>query len=220
LDRHAFPTVQSPRGSFAGVALRTIDVAYFSQFYAQFDVGTNGAITLLSADGIILARSPDDDSYVGRDLGSSPLFRDSRLPAGAYQFTSRLDDVQRLGFYKRSNRYPIMILATKAQNDVLASWRRQVNIHVAFVLALVALIAMLGMYIVRQLFKRQRMATALVAKEADFRMLAEEASEGQNRSRAPSLFSASARVWACRYKSIQPTFCLGCGCRSPDGSPS
>jgi hypothetical protein len=153
-------------------------------------------------------------------MGSSPLFRDSRLPAGAYQFTSRLDDVQRLSFYKRSNRYPIMILATKAQNDVLASWRRQVNIHVAFVLALVALIAMLGMYIVRQLFKRQRMATALVAKEADFRMLAEEASEGQNRSRAPSLFSASARVWACRYKSIQPTFCLGCGCRSPDGSPS
>jgi hypothetical protein len=27
-----------PDGSFAGVALMTIDVAYFSQFYAQFDV--------------------------------------------------------------------------------------------------------------------------------------------------------------------------------------
>jgi hypothetical protein len=44
-----------PDASFAGVALMTVDVAYFSQFYAQFDVGANGAITLLNADGIVLA---------------------------------------------------------------------------------------------------------------------------------------------------------------------
>jgi diguanylate cyclase (GGDEF)-like protein/PAS domain S-box-containing protein len=166
-----------PDGSFAGVALMSVDVAYFSQFYSQFDVGPNGAIALLSADGIVLARTPDDGSYVGRDMAATALFRGPRLPAGAYHFTSALDGVQRLSFYKRSDRYPIMVLATQAKDDVLAPWRKQVSIRIAVVLALVALIALLGIYIVRQLFERQRMAAALVAKEAEFRLLAEGSSD-------------------------------------------
>ncbi|MBA3727506.1 MAG: diguanylate cyclase, partial [Armatimonadetes bacterium] len=32
-----------PDGSFAGVALTTLDAAYFSRFYEQFDIGPNGA---------------------------------------------------------------------------------------------------------------------------------------------------------------------------------
>jgi diguanylate cyclase (GGDEF)-like protein/PAS domain S-box-containing protein len=48
---------------------------------------------------------------------------------------------------------------------------------VVVVLALVALIALLGIYIVRQLFERHRMAAVLAGKEADFRMLAEESSD-------------------------------------------
>lgn len=166
-----------PDGRFAGVALMTIDVAYFSDFYAQFDVGPNGAIALLSADGVILARSPDDGTYVGRDLANTPLFRGPRLHTGAYYFTSALDGVDRLSFYKRSSRYPIVVLATKSKNDVLAPWRQEVGIRGLVVLALVALIAVLGSYIVRQLLERHRMAAVLVAKEADFRLLAEESSD-------------------------------------------
>jgi len=166
-----------PDGSFAGVALMTIDVAYFAKFYAQFDVGPHGAITLLSADGIILARSPDDGSYVGRDMASTPLFQGSRASAGAYQFMSPLDGVERLSFYKRGDRYPVMVLATKAQDDVFAAWQQQLRIRVVIVLALVAMIASMGIYIVRQLLERQRMAAMLGAKETEFRLLAEGSSD-------------------------------------------
>jgi hypothetical protein len=65
-----------PDGSFAGIALATIGSEYFSQFYRNFDIGKNGAIALLSADGIVLARTPENGAYVGRDLSNSPLFRD------------------------------------------------------------------------------------------------------------------------------------------------
>jgi len=51
-----------PDSSFAGVALTTIDVSYFLQFYRGFDIGPNGSIALATADGTILARSPDDGS--------------------------------------------------------------------------------------------------------------------------------------------------------------
>jgi diguanylate cyclase (GGDEF)-like protein/PAS domain S-box-containing protein len=167
-----------PDGSFAGVALTTIDVSYFSEFYAQFDVGARGAISLLSTDGLMLARSRDHGSYVGRDMSDSALYRVTERPdASAYYFKSPLDGVQRLSFYKKSSRYPVMILATRAQDDVLTDWREEALTRMAFVLGLIVLIAVIGFHLVRQLHQRNRMGAALRANEADFRLLAEQSSD-------------------------------------------
>ena len=168
-----------PDGSFAGVALATIDSSYFAQFYKQFRLGPNGAILLVSASGVLLARSADNDAYVGRDLSSAPLFRQlqSRPSEGAYDYKSTLDGVSRLGFYKRGQRFPILVLVTEAIDDALAEWRDEAMIRFALVLGLTALIAAIGFYLVRELLQRQRLAAALTAKEADFRLLAEESSD-------------------------------------------
>jgi diguanylate cyclase (GGDEF)-like protein/PAS domain S-box-containing protein len=168
-----------PDGSFAGVALATIDVSYFSQFYSQFDTGPNGAIWLASADGIILARSGDGDSYTGRDLSGAPLFRElhERPAAGVYYFKSSLDGVQRLSFYRLSSRYPVMIVATESQDDVLAPWRRAALGRMTIVLSLTGLITIAGLLLIRLLQQGQKMAAALAAKEADFRLLAEHSGD-------------------------------------------
>jgi diguanylate cyclase (GGDEF)-like protein/PAS domain S-box-containing protein len=168
-----------PDGSFAGVVLATVDAAYFAQFYKQFDVGPNGAILLLSTAGTVLARSVDNDASVGRDMSGSPLIKNlqSRPSASTYYFKSPLDGVWRLGFYEISERYPILAVASEAEADVLAAWRGEAIARMAFVLGLTALIAAIGFYLVRQLAERQRMAAALAAKEADFRLLAEESSD-------------------------------------------
>jgi diguanylate cyclase (GGDEF)-like protein/PAS domain S-box-containing protein len=168
-----------PDGSFAGVVLATVDAGYFAQFYKQFDVGPNGAILLLSTAGTVLARSVDNDASVGRDMSGSPLIKNlqSRPSASTYYFKSPLDGVWRLGFYEISERYPILAVASEAEADVLAAWRGEAAARMAFVLGLTALIAAIGFYLVRQLAERQRMAAALAAKEADFRLLAEESSD-------------------------------------------
>jgi len=168
-----------PDGAFAGVVLATVDSNYFAQFYKQFDVGPNGAILLLSTAGTVLARSVDNDATVGRDMSDSPLIKNlqARPTASTYYFKSPIDGVRRLGFYEISKRYPILAVATEAENDVLAAWRDEAVARMAFVLGLTALIAAIGFYLVRQLAERQRMAAALAAKEADFRLLAEESSD-------------------------------------------
>ncbi|OKO79777.1 diguanylate cyclase [Bradyrhizobium sp. NAS96.2] len=168
-----------PDGSFAGVALTTIDVGYFLQFYHGFDIGPNGSIALATADGTILARSPDDGSYTGRDLSGAPLFRNLReRPAeGAYYFRSPLDDVQRLSFYKLSNRYPVIVVATQSEDDVLAPWRRAALSRMAVVVALIGALGSAGLLLVRQLRRGQKMAAAISAKEADFRLLAEHSGD-------------------------------------------
>lgn len=172
--------INHPDGSFAGVVLLTIDVAYFAKFYERFDVGPNGSASLLNNAGIMLARAHDESgAYVGRDLSNAPLFREreSRPAAAVYYFRSPIDGVQRLSYYQRSSNYPLMVLASKSQDDVLAPWRHAAATRMIFVLGLVLLIAVIGFYLVRQMLYRQRMAQALVAKEANFRLLAEQSSD-------------------------------------------
>jgi len=161
-------------GSFAGVVLASVDVSYFREFYRHFDIGARGSIALVGKDGIVLARNPDNGS-VGSDISDRPVFKGigKRASEGAMLFRSAVDGVQRLGFYRQSDRYPFVIVITKAQSDVLARWRHNAIYRVLFVLSLVALIAIMGFYLVRQLLSGQRMAVALVAKESNFRVLAE-----------------------------------------------
>jgi diguanylate cyclase (GGDEF)-like protein/PAS domain S-box-containing protein len=171
-----------PDGSFAGVVLATVGASYFSQFYRQFEVGAHSTITLLNTDGVVMARNPDNGTngtYVGRNLSNGPLFQDPSLQSatGAYYFKSSLDGMQRVSFYQRSDRFPLVILATVEQEEVLARWRDAAISRMALVLCLVVLIAVIGFYPVRQLSRGQRMATSLAAKEANFRVLAEGSSD-------------------------------------------
>lgn len=168
-----------PDGSFAGVVVAAIGARYFSQFYEPFQIGDHGAVTLLNTDGIVLARDPDNDIYVGRDTSNGPLFRDALLQSasGVYYFKSPLDGMRRLSFYKRSDQFPLVVLATVQQEEVLARWHHAAIIRMLMVFGLVVLIAGIGAYLVRQLLQGQRMAVALAAKEANFRVLAEGSSD-------------------------------------------
>ena len=168
-----------PDGSFAGVVLGTISSNYLSRFYGQFEVGHLSGLTLMHADGRVIARSPDNAKYVGRDVSTKPLFTNPalRLAAGAYRFTSSLDGTEKISFFKRSERFPLVLLATAHKDELLAAWRSAAVIRTLFVLALVMLIAIIGTFLVRQLLHGRRMAAALASKEASFRLLAEGSSD-------------------------------------------
>lgn len=165
-------------GSFGGVVLATVDVAYFSQYYAAFNVGPRGAISLLSRSGILLARSSESSKYIGRDVSRSAMFDDpTTRSAGTYQFASLLDGEQRVSFFKFSSRYPFAVIATRAQRDVLAEWRRTAGFRLLATLCIVIVIAVSGYYLGREVIARQRMASALRSREAIFRLMAEESSD-------------------------------------------
>jgi diguanylate cyclase (GGDEF)-like protein/PAS domain S-box-containing protein len=168
-----------PDGNFAGLVFGAINTTYFSEFYRRFDIGAKGAIVLLSADGAVMARNPGHATYVGRDLSDGALFRDPSLQStsGVYHFTSPLDGMQRVSSFRRSDRFPLLVLATREQGEVLAAWRNDAISRTAFVFALISLIAVIGFFLVRQLHLAQRLMSALAAKEANFRLLAEGSSD-------------------------------------------
>ncbi|MCK1269081.1 MULTISPECIES: diguanylate cyclase [Bradyrhizobium] len=166
-------------GSFGGVVLATISSGYLSHFYEQFEIGRNSSVALTHGDGLIIARNPSNDRFVGRSVADTPLFRDTALqrPGGAYHFKSPLDGADRVSFFKRSGRYPLVLLATVDKAELLAPWRAAAISRMLYVLALVMLIAIIGAVLVRQLQRGQSMAAALVEKEAHFRLLAEGSSD-------------------------------------------
>ncbi|OKO74205.1 diguanylate cyclase [Bradyrhizobium sp. NAS80.1] len=168
-----------PDGSFGGVVLATISSGYLSHFYEQFEIGRNSSVSLMYGDGMIIARNPSNEKFAGRSVADAPLFRDASLqrPSGAYHFKSQLDGAERVSFFKRSGRYPLVLLATVDKDELLAPWRAAAVSSMLYVLALVMLIAVIGAVLVLQLQRRQRMAAALVEKEAHFRLLAEGSSD-------------------------------------------
>ncbi|MBV8190362.1 MAG: PAS domain S-box protein [Alphaproteobacteria bacterium] len=168
-----------PDGSFGGVVLASIDVGYFAEYFQQFDIGPHGAISLLSSSGVLLARSVDNDQAVNRNIKDTPLFQhlSSQGLAGSYDYRSPLDGVQRLSFYKRSTRFPVVVLVAESVDDVLSDWRDESFVRIAQVLGLVGLIAVIGGIMVRQFAARQRLAAALTERDADFRRLAEQSSD-------------------------------------------
>jgi len=168
-----------PDGSFAGIVIASISSAYFSDFYGQFDIGESGTLSLFNSDGITLARLPDDGANVGRDVSDGPIFKAIRSGESSlvHYFKSSLDRLPRLGFHQQSSRYPLIILATKTQDEVLAPWRHATITGMTFVLGLVMMIAVMGLYLVRQLLRGQQMAAALASKEANFRVVAEGSSD-------------------------------------------
>lgn len=168
-----------PDGSFGGVVLAAIGSRYLSHFYEQFEIGRNSSVTLMYGDGMIIARNPNNEKFVGRSVGDAPLFRDASLqrPSGAYHFKSLLDGAERVSFFKRSSRYPLVLLATVDRDELLAPWRGAAISRMLYVVALVMLIAVIGALLVRQLQRGQRMAGVLIEKEAHFRLLAEGSSD-------------------------------------------
>jgi diguanylate cyclase (GGDEF)-like protein/PAS domain S-box-containing protein len=169
----------NPDGSFGGVVLATISAGYLSHFYQQFEIGRNSSITLSHGEGEIIARFPNNDKFAGRSVANTPLFRDPSLQraGGAYHFRSPLDGVDRVAFFTRSARFPLVLLATVEKEELLAPWRASAISRMLYVLALVLLIAIIGAVLVRQLQRGQRMAAALLEKEAHFRLLAEGSSD-------------------------------------------
>jgi len=168
-----------PDGSFGGVVLATISSKYLSHFYEQFEIGRNSSVSLTHGDGLMIARNPSNEKFVGRSVSDKPLFRDASLqrPSGVYHFKSPLDGAERVSFFKRSGRFPLLLLATVDKDELLAPWRAAAISRMLYVLALVMLIAVIGAVLVRQLQRGQRMAAALIEKEAHFRLLAEGSSD-------------------------------------------
>ena len=117
-------------GTFAGVAVLSVDPDYFTNFYRSIDIGAKGVITLVGTDGIIRARS----SAVTRGVDpvgtliptTSTMLDPAKPPVGVYLAPSSVDGISRIASYRRLKSYPLVVFVALAEEEALSvlHWHR------------------------------------------------------------------------------------------------
>jgi diguanylate cyclase (GGDEF)-like protein len=148
--------IDLPDGGFGGVVLATIDIDYFRRFYASFDIGINGAVALLSNQGVMLVRRPFREQGIGASIVDTPLYRAYAHAAttGIGTFRSTQDGELRLNSYRPLQRYPLFVTAALSKEEALAHWRRDTLLHTLGVLLLAGLLALFGQRLIAQMRRR------------------------------------------------------------------
>lgn len=157
--------LEDDQGNFAGVALATLSIDYFRQFYATFDIRQQGTINLVLNDGTLILHSPFREPMIGMNVAHGPIF--SRLlpqsPTGTAMLPSINDGVVRLYSYRQIQGYPLVVIASLAKEDILANWREDARRQALIVGLLMALLGLLGFYLLRLIKQAQHTEVELRA---------------------------------------------------------
>jgi diguanylate cyclase (GGDEF)-like protein len=137
-------------GTFAGVAVASINLTYFQNLYDKLKIGENGAVLLASLDGTLLVRRPFVEANIGRDMSQSSLFRHlEQAPSGSLEIDAFTDGVRRLSSFERGHRYPLVIAVAQDKNELLETWRRDSRWRLGIALVVVLLFLLLGAFVWR-----------------------------------------------------------------------
>jgi hypothetical protein len=150
-------------GSFAGVAVASVRMAHFMDFYNSFDIGRAGAIFLVLDDGTLLARRPFSHALIGSDVGGGPIFREYRArgSVGTAMLRSGLDNTERLYSFRHIDSYPLIVGMALAKDEIFANWLADTYRLIGGVGLLTLLLGMVGFRLIRQIRIRERLEAEL-----------------------------------------------------------
>ncbi|SDG61953.1 sensor domain-containing diguanylate cyclase [Paraburkholderia phenazinium] len=156
--------IDNADGSFGGVVLATVNIAFFKRFYDTLQIGNAGAVALVLDSGTMLIRRPYDTKLVGASMRETELYRSylTRGPVGTAFIKSAQDGVTRLNSYRNLQDYPVFVAAALSKDEILHEWWRDTIWHSAGVLCLVVVVALSGWHLVRQIELRIRTEAELI----------------------------------------------------------
>lgn len=119
--------IPSPDGKFVGVVAASMRLAYFNRLFRGLDVGQHGTINLINAEGVMLAREPEqtERTYIGQDFSQRPNFqRILKEVNGSFTAVSELDGESRLYTFSRVGDLPLVVVVAQSRDEVYAVWKR------------------------------------------------------------------------------------------------
>lgn len=139
-------------GKFAGVALATVKIDYFRQFYNYYILGERDVLGLILSDTSVVYIRPMPDLVINKSLSSSPLFKTvlKNSASGSATWRSALDGVERIYGYARLERYPLVVTAGYDREAIWHSWLTANLTDVILNLILLLMITIMGWFILRQ----------------------------------------------------------------------
>lgn len=152
-------------GNFRGVALATLLIGRFVDFYQGIDLGDQGIINLSRRDGSILARSQMTSESLNVNIGKSPVMRminDDGVTRGSMIITALVDGVQRIYGFDSSSIYPIVVAAAVPEQQALQAWRQRAYLAWGLTAVLVLLCIGMAWSIWRALLRQGEMEASML----------------------------------------------------------
>jgi PAS domain S-box-containing protein len=170
--------IDRPDGTFGGVVVGTLRLSFFRELFHHVDAGPDGAMSLMSSYGSIVYRTPFNVGDLNRDLSDSALFRHFPLEkTGVFQQLGKVDGIERLYVFRQVAGLPLVLVFARSTAEVFAEWRRKALIIAGAATGLIALAALLGCVLVRELRRRSRAERAARDSERRFRLLADNSTD-------------------------------------------
>lgn len=187
--------VHYPDGRFAGVVIGTVDPSYFQKIHARLDLGEKSTVAVFSRDGVMLARSPLRDDFIGTSFSDDPVFQEidqSRLFGGHYNPRHR-DGTARFVAYRTMPDLPFVVALGRAEEEVLAPLRESGRTALTYVAALIALIGVFATLLLSLAHKQARANRHLLATL-------------ENINQGVVVFDKDMRVVSCNPRSLGEMF--------------
>ncbi|MEP9376089.1 sensor domain-containing diguanylate cyclase [Aquabacter sp. CN5-332] len=157
--------LSSPDGSFNGVVMASLRLAYFRTLFDNVKLGPNSIISLIGLNGSILMRSPstDGEGNIGMDLNRQPVFERMLTSNSPFVGTASVDGKDRLYIFGRVGSFPLLLSVGLSIDDIYAEWNRQAivfgSLTLAFCVALVFLVRGLQLGLIRSTQMEQLLKT-------------------------------------------------------------
>jgi diguanylate cyclase (GGDEF)-like protein len=141
-------------GSFRGVVAGSIRFSYFHDLFGRLSLGPQDTITVFRHDGTIIMRRPFDLDVIGTNLGYLPrVQRALSEPSGSFSGGAASDHVMRLYAWRDGTR-PLVVLVGKPWDDILKLWRTEATRIGAIMLALIAFVLGVTLFLAREIGRR------------------------------------------------------------------
>lgn len=149
-------------GSFQGVAMVAIQLAYFHDLFSGLQLGPQGSIALIGEDGVMVMRQPYDRAIVGRNIRQASTFR-RFLSAreGTFSDTSTIDGIRRMYYFKHVSHLPLIIMVAQGESDIYAAWTRRAIIIGSLMATFALAFVVLAVVLAAQLRRRMRAESEL-----------------------------------------------------------
>jgi len=149
--------IDKPDGSFGGVVVASISIAYLQDMFADFSVGPRGVISMLRSDGMLIARRPTDPGAIGQSV----VLPRPPGQGGTYELLGPMDGVARLYSEVWVRNAPIVLRVGRSTADLLAGWRLMVAFHCIGLALVLTGLASLGLRLAASIGETERAAEAL-----------------------------------------------------------
>jgi len=151
--------LQDASGEFTGVALATVPIQYFQDYYDDFDLGKTGAMLLALADGTLVTRRPYVASAIGSDVKNGPVFTLMREfgDRGTGLRVANLDHVERQYSFRKSQLAPLVVAAALSKDDIFATWWAETYRECAALALMLGILFFIGYRLFRQILIREGM---------------------------------------------------------------